>query len=185
MQVASRLHKVSAGEWRMRDTFMMVLVAVGVYAAVRYFQPSHPLTIQANQTQTEKKHAGNHSGKNKKIQELGENGSQAEGDSGSIAETENLNSIYSQNHEVGQTVAYRSKTRKPKKVVIGVPVEAYVASRRNALGGGDVTAPEELGIRVFFQCMELKKEGPQTLAQRECSQLARTPSLAKKVSNVQ
>ena len=58
------------------------------------------------------------------------------------------------------------------KVVHGVPVAAWTLSRRDSLPMGPTSPAAPEGVRVFLQCMELKKGGPQSLAQSECQALA-------------
>lgn len=53
----------------------------------------------------------------------------------------------------------------------GVPVTAWLESRRSALPNPPVTAEAGDNLRFFFQCMELKKDGPQEVAERECRKL--------------
>lgn len=53
----------------------------------------------------------------------------------------------------------------------GVPVQAYLNSKKNSLALGDGTENSDLGMRVFVQCMELKKRGPEYVGPRNCEAL--------------
>jgi hypothetical protein len=59
-----------------------------------------------------------------------------------------------------------------KKVLYGVPVQAWLLSRRNALSVPAVGDRPPPGLRVFLQCWEMKKHGPKSLDERECGELA-------------
>lgn len=71
----------------------------------------------------------------------------------------------------------KAAARRKQKVIHGVPVDAWVLSRQNALAG-PAAADTAGGMRVFLQCMELKKKGPEYVGQNQCEEL-----LAKRSSD--
>ncbi len=58
------------------------------------------------------------------------------------------------------------------KVLHGVPVEAWVLSKRNKVNLNKVPPPAPGNLRVFVQCMELKKGETDELTERKCRELA-------------
>lgn len=71
----------------------------------------------------------------------------------------------------------RDHRRKDKselsKVVYGVPTEEWAAERRNALPLRPITPESKDGMRIFVQCMELKKAGPSYVGNEPCNELAK------------
>lgn len=73
----------------------------------------------------------------------------------------------------------KQKSGAEDKVIHGVPLQAFIESHRNTLPGA-VPAQAPSGVRVFLQCMELKKNETSELSQAECNELvARHPSRGK------
>lgn len=101
-----------------------------------------------------------------------------EGIAGNDSEIEGLTSIYPVKKRAGESrsakVAANGKSAraaKKRKVVHGVAVEAWAAAQQNRIAlHGKPQAPPK-GLRVFLQCMELKKQGPEALNQRQCESL--------------
>lgn len=101
----------------------------------------------------------------------------------SIYEDERLGSGSAQNAVNADTKKTSSKRNKKSarvagkqertkaKVVLGVPLDAFVRSQQNRLAGKPV-APTSEGMRTFFNCMELKSEGAEPLTEQQCKSLA-------------
>jgi hypothetical protein len=109
-------------------------------------------------------------------QQAQDNG-QDEGASDDASEIESIASIYQDKGATGRSRRVKSpilsEEREPKPAVIhGVPIAAWVRSRQDALPEATVPSDSGDGIRVFLQCMELKKEGPEALKERDCERLA-------------
>lgn len=81
----------------------------------------------------------------------------------SSAQGEALPSIYS---------SQKLKTdSKDKKVVLGVPLQDFLAANQNWLPT-EVSAEAPQGVRVFLQCMELRSGKPSELNEKECKEIA-------------
>ena len=50
-------------------------------------------------------------------------------------------------------------------------MQAYVNLMKNNISLREVPENSDLGMRVFVQCMELKKRGPEYVGQRDCGAL--------------
>ena len=115
---------------------------------------------------------------------------QDEGASGDASQTASFTSIYQEpeNTEPRSAVANSEtfskdssgtkssskkhlKTASQKKVLHGVPVQAYVNLMKNNLSLREVPQNSDLGMRVFVQCMEIKRRGPEYVGPRDCEAL--------------
>ncbi|MSP19450.1 MAG: hypothetical protein EXR74_07755 [Bdellovibrionales bacterium] len=109
-------------------------------------------------------------------------GSEA-GASSSFEEIEGLSSIYQSeepelsrqsvtseaqnNSEVSENVVEKEKP----SFVYGVPVVAWLKHHKNRLPS-KVDPTDVSGMRVFFNCIEFKKQGAKSLTQGECKEIA-------------
>lgn len=91
----------------------------------------------------------------------------------SSSESEKISSIYS-----GKKLkAAASKKAAKAKVVHGVPLEDFIDAKQDALPMYDVTQGKPNGVRMFVQCMEVKKGNTLNLSEQQCAELTmRTPS---------
>lgn len=164
----------------MRDTLVAMLIIGGILGGYLYTRNTASLVspkISAQKAQpkftqrTGVRHDQNESQQSK-------NHGQVEGDAEHVAEAQSLPSIY-QEQGSGQSApksAVKNKSvvsrRSPrKKFLHGVPVEAWVLSRQNTFSVPTEEGPSELGMRVFVQCMELKKKGAEYVGAQECQSL--------------
>jgi hypothetical protein len=102
---------------------------------------------------------------------------QDEGSSDDVAEAEKLSSIYQGKQGDGSAVTADNGVAENREgirptVVHGVPVDAYVLSRKDAINTSGMPQDTPQGLRVFLQCMELKKEGASPLDEKNCHSLA-------------
>lgn len=58
------------------------------------------------------------------------------------------------------------------RVFHGVPVDAWVASRKDSVNLNKVAPPAPANLRFFLQCMELKEGYANELKEKECRELA-------------
>lgn len=186
----------------MRDTFLGLLLLAGMVGAYAYFQksdlgkpklgsaPSARATHAANSKRgVNPQHGkGRHEGTNPFESKRAETLQPGEGDSVASTEAEGgLPSLYEDEERSGPAESSAAVTsgepvRRPRratKVVHGVPVDTMARARRDKLPLPAVTADSGSGLRVFFQCLELKRQGTEALTERECSRLvARQPIVA-------
>lgn len=106
-----------------------------------------------------------------------------EGGSSSFEQAESLPSIYQDEEselsgsavdleEKIESESHESTADKPKQpVVYGVPVASWLKHNKNRLAS-KVELKNPSGVRLFINCMEIKKEGTQALTQRDCKQIA-------------
>jgi hypothetical protein len=101
-----------------------------------------------------------------------ENRRKNEGATGDFATVESLPSIYQEKFTKRsvKVSSHNSDGTKPK-VLYGVPVDAWVRSQANSFGMPVSSDVGDLNVRVFVQCMELKKEGAEALTQTQCKPL--------------
>jgi hypothetical protein len=160
-----------------KDTVQVVVLA-GL-AALVYFalQASNPdqfykIGLESNQTLR-----GKNVAKNSGFTEERES---SRADSKISSERKNRKS-QNANKDTSEEVAslpsiYAHEKVKTKVSKIGVPLEAWFASRKHQIDLPEVSKPAPTGIRIFVQCMELKKGGATPLnSQSDCEAL-----LAKK-----
>jgi len=184
----------------MRDTFIGVLFLVGMICGYLYLRDtaslvpsgmSMPLaqakkSVQGkskskiNQSKTGVRHAKS---SNRHQHQQSKTHREDEGSTNHVAEAEELPSIYQEQSPkpgvaasdsgVAASDSQNISNRRPprRKVVHGVPVDLWVLSKRNSLNVPNEDAPSELGMRVFVQCMELKKKGAEYVGKTECQSL--------------
>lgn len=139
-----------------------------------------------NQRKTGVRHAKS---SNRHQHQQSKNHGQDEGTANHVAEAQELPSIYqeqspeavvagssvagvAQPTSVAAEASTNSNRRPPRrKVVHGVPVDLWVLSKQNSLNVPNEEAPSELGMRVYVQCMELKKQGAKYVGKSECQSL--------------
>ncbi len=68
-----------------------------------------------------------------------------------------------------------SKRKARRKVIHGVPVDEFVALQRNRIETGNMPEETDLGMKLYLQCLELKKN-PELVAPRECTRVFKSPS---------
>ena len=56
-------------------------------------------------------------------------------------------------------------------VVYGIPVASWLKQQKNRLAS-KVELSNPTGMRVFFNCLEIKKQGTETLTQKQCKEIA-------------
>jgi len=170
----------------MRDTLVAVLFIAGLAGGYFFMRDTASLSPKlsaqaASQKFTQQRKTGvrHDQSANRDESQQSQNYRQDEGDAGQIAEAQSLPSIY-QEQSAGQSAQPTVKSKKiaasrrpPRKgkVLHGVPVEAWVLSRQNTFSVPTEEGPSELGMRVFVQCMELKKKGAEYVGQNECQSL--------------
>jgi len=133
-----------------------------------------------NQSKTGVRHAKS---SNRHQHQQSKNHGQDEGTADYVAEAQELPSIYqeqspkpvvaaSDSGVAASDAQKNSHRRSPRrKVVHGVPVDLWILSKQNSLNVPNEEAPSELGMRVFVQCMELKKKGAEYVGKAECQSL--------------
>ncbi len=105
-----------------------------------------------------------------------------EGAANNVVTAESVPSIYSEEQQPSGSAALNSSnggvsaTTAPK-VVHGVPVEGWVRSHRNSLSPATVTDETGEGMRLFVQCVEVKKRGTTPLSERQCGALSSNESM--------
>lgn len=95
-------------------------------------------------------------------------------DSGDREEIQRITSIYpaqkrSRSAKLGKSGT--AGTRKQRKVVHGVPLQAFAESQRDRIDFKSVPGPNKEGLRVYLQCMELREKGTTPLQENECDRL--------------
>jgi hypothetical protein len=76
--------------------------------------------------------------------------------SGHIAKIEDLTSIYPQSQQNSQTESLVGD--KKTTVIAGVPIQSWVLSEKNSLSNVSIPEARDLGLKVYYWCMELKKQ---------------------------
>jgi len=100
-----------------------------------------------------------------------------EGSADQVAKSKSLYSIYKRKKEsrITQPSDRHQKSNHQKKskskVVHGVPVEDWVLAQQDNILLPAVSPNAEDGLRVFFQCLEIKRKGPEYLEKNECKAL--------------
>jgi len=181
------------GEVAVRDTIIAILVLLGtttLYFSAKQYQKSHSVLPTSSKlvTQTKTLHQGEHNesashrGRQQVESDIESNGSE-EGSSSSFEQAESFPSIYQDEEpelsrsavnleEEIESESNESAVVKPKQpVVYGVPVASWLKHQKNRLAS-KVEAKNPTGMRLFFNCMELKKEGTEPLSQRDCKEIA-------------
>lgn len=109
--------------------------------------------------------------------------SSEEGASSSFEQAQSLPSIYqteepehsgsavSLKEEIGQESNEDVVEHPKQQVVYGIPIASWLKQQKNRLAP-KVEAADSNGLRVIFNCMELKKAGTQALNQRDCKEIA-------------
>lgn len=77
----------------------------------------------------------------------------------------------------------KSVSSKQEKVVYGVPVDGFVAKNKNSLAF-PVSEKKPEGVRLFLQCLELKKGQTSELSEQECRAIANRPSPSSSAQNL-
>lgn len=182
----------------MKDTlyiagFVAVVVGFWFYLQKTDFgtpNPANAVLSQQNFTQTPASNGskGNEGRRQTHDSATASNGA-TEGDSGSASEVEGLPSIYSPKHEaVKQAAKQNARGRKGKlakksrgkagkvasngkKMIHGVPLDQWIEWNKNRLRLGEVPSENDGGLRLFVQCMEIKKGASQAVTQAECKKL--------------
>ncbi|MBI4405674.1 MAG: hypothetical protein HY537_16060 [Deltaproteobacteria bacterium] len=110
----------------------------------------------------------------------------AGGDASPFGESQNLPSIYeSEAFTVSAAEKENSATgqqAKGKKVLHGVPLEAWVLSQKNAIAWP--VSADESQLRLFLGCMEWKKKGLSPVEPRECRALTHKESAELAISGI-
>jgi len=165
----------------MRDTLIMVailgLVALGLAEFKKYEIPFPTLKSTAKAGRDQKKISNNNSGV--KHEGTGhqhdfetQSAGSDEGFASNAEEGEKLPTIYSGQESDSQSSVNDSEPRKKaEKVVQGVPLESFVLSHKNSLGLSAVVEDTSPSMRVYVQCMEVKKKGLEYTGQEECQRL--------------
>ncbi len=157
----------------MRDSVLLAIV-IAAFITVMLWKPAAAPSEILTQGATHETHTGtdprSQSAARKSIQQSHRQDPEAaiertRGESeGTASEGEKISSIYSHKK--------LKRSKKSKTVVHGVPLEDFVDAKQNALPMFDVTAGKPNGVRMFVQCMEVKKGNTVNLNERECSELA-------------
>ena len=92
------------------------------------------------------------------------------GTSGTHSQNKTVPSIYHND----KTIRSVDKELNPRGLV---PASAYLASQRNQLAPSPT--PEEAGMRVFIQCMELDSGRIKQTSRAQCTELARKSTLTQ------
>ena len=98
------------------------------------------------------------------------NSRKSQGSTNEADETENFPSLYSTSEESGER-RVENKGKTERSIIKGVPVQGWIDSQRFSLSSLSEPAPSETGMRVFLQCIELKKKGAEYLKERDCQSL--------------
>ena len=155
-------------------------------ASSKAFRSSQKKGLKNKQNKTSHQGELNEStshGSRQQIESDGESLRSEEGDSDSFEQAQSLPSIY-QDEELESTrsavnledeINSESDENFPKRqkqpVVYGVPVASWLKHSKNQLPS-KVEAPTQQGVRVFFNCMELKEDRTAPLSQKECKEIA-------------
>jgi hypothetical protein len=120
-----------------------------------------------------------------------------EGDSSSFDQAENLPSIYQDEElessgfavnlgedEVKSESNESSSQPQKQPVVYGVPVASWLKHSKNQLPA-KVEITNDTGMRLFINCMEIKKHGTSALTQRECKEIAVSREKSKGAALIQ
>ena len=176
------------GEFTVRDSIIAVLLIgssiLGLMALKRY-GVIHPMDVPAPSARAAKKPSFS---KNKGVihdeaanqldDSTDEGRGQSQGSEVSGSENQELTSIYEevQSPESGSAVSTESSVEKGKrKSIHGVPIQSWLASRRNAIPLSEEAVEEDQRLRVYLQCLELKSGGPQYVGKKECQRLFARP----------
>jgi hypothetical protein len=76
--------------------------------------------------------------------------------SGKLAKIEDLTSIYPQSQQDPSTESVAND--KKATVIAGVPIRSWVLSEQNSLTNVSVPEARDMGLKVYYWCMELKKQ---------------------------
>lgn len=119
-----------------------------------------------------------------------------EGASSSFEQAQSLPSIYQDKEleptgsavNLGEEISTESDENlneaQKQPVVYGVPVASWLKHAQNQLPHRiDLKQPE--GMRLFFNCMEIKKGGTQALSQKECKEIAVSREKSKGAALIQ
>lgn len=171
----------------MRDTLILAVIIIGIGLGWSYstreqasleasnlsgndLASSHPSLISdAQQGATDETRHQKRTGTPKSLRK-------DERSSGDFEEAEKLTSIYSQHDKERQSV---KKVQKKSLKIAGVPIEAYVHSKRNDVGLPAMPERTDTKLRVMVSCLELKREEFDRMERSECSSiLARQREMA-------
>jgi hypothetical protein len=113
------------------------------------------------------------SGKNGKARAWGKN-QRASGKKGAFEGSTDSASESAERSEAIPSLYSRQgrRVKNKSKVIHGVPVEAWAEAQAHALGAFTVTPDSESSLRVFVNCMEMRKGKLDPIAERECHSLA-------------
>jgi len=132
--------------------------------------------------QGEHNESASHRGSQQVESDIESNGSE-EGASSSFEQAQSLPSIYQDEEpelsgsavnleDEIESVSNENTVKKPKQpVVYGVPVASWLKHNKNRLAS-KTELQKSTGVRLFFNCLELKKEGTQPLNPKECKEIA-------------
>lgn len=164
----------------MRDTLLIVgilaLILLG-FSAVRKVSSQTPSPL-ALTTKGNGKTGGVHAKQRSSVEShfadpsSGEN----EGSTGEAESAQGLPSIYSRdsvgrgNQDPQSGVKSAKAKAKRGKVLLGVPVDDFLASSRDRLATGRLAADDSGALRVYLQCVDVT-EKPQAVGERRCDEL--------------
>ncbi len=96
-----------------------------------------------------------------------------EGAASDATEAQKLDSIYSgkEPHSQSSVVANSEARQVPEKVIHGVPINSYLQNHKNMLGYPAVSEDTSAAMKVYLQCMEVKKKGLHYTGEKECERL--------------
>ena len=161
----------------MRDTIFGMLLVVGLYfgwSAMKKSEPTGALLPQepklSKTYQGEPNERPNHAS-SRQARHHGQSKRSSEPSS----EIEGLPSIYQDQEEQRYEPTVDSKNSDSPKpefgAIKGVPIRAWVQNR-TALPNAKFTAyPTDEKMRVFVQCMEVKKKGMESVSESDCNGL--------------
>ncbi len=145
--------------------------------------------------QGEQNESASHRGRQQVESDIESVGSE-EGASSSFEQAQSLPSIYQDEEPENSGSAVdlendmssegnESAVDKPKQPIIyGIPVASWLKHQKNRLAPRvELTHPT--GMRLFFNCMEIKKDGAQTLNQRDCKEVAVSREKSKGAALIQ
>ncbi len=170
----------------MRDTLLGILFIGGIIGGYLYLRETNALVSPGMSQRTalqkqQKSETGVRHAKsaNNHEHQQSKNHEQDAGASVDLAEAESLPTIYKEQDTKPAAPAVKKfatevpERRPPRKskFLHGVPVEAWILSKQNAVSMPTEEGPSEIGMRVFVQCLELKKKGSQYVGEEECRQL--------------
>ena len=192
---------------------LLILGASSTYIVVNHFKKTETVSStssklahsSASRTKITQKKKSLHQGEqhesashrsSQQVESDLENVDSEEGASSSFEQAQSLPSIYQDEElepsgsavnleeEISTESNEKSIEAQKQPVVYGVPVASWLKHAKNQLPSKVAVNPPQ-GMRFFFNCMELKKDGTQPLSQKQCKEIAVSREKSKGAALIQ